>query len=590
LRYEFKSSRGSLVKPAEQHQRYRPPGELESVEQATIELMPEPVAREQLCLPLAKVGEVLHVATNNAGDVLMQDKLRFLLNCDVRLHFFPVAEILAAINFHYGSDSHESSDSLLQEFTDTAIDFTETEQDADVAYAYLASPKNAANSHYAPRRARYKRNRMQAAANSQTKDEIIGGNHGMFFYTIREGQKTLVYRLNGQIDLVEGPARVWRGFSRFSPMKHTVAHPGEFLIVSFHDGTQQHLEGPAETWLDPRVHSKIECKEGLAMGAKEAVVVYGPGEDGNTKRRIVNGPGLFVPEPGEWLHEFSWHSSIGGSKGVEKVPNGLKFQKLWLMPDQMYHDVRDVRTADDAVLIVRLMIFFELLDIEKMLDATHDPIGDFINAATSDVVEFTGKRTFDQFKQQTEQLNELSTYSQLLHRAAQSGYRINNVVYRGYGAPDSLQKMHDEAIQARTKLQLEKATETQSQELEDYRLECQVDRSRRRRDEQTAEVEHDLELREKRDQAELESEQRLADFRRDVKLHDAESEAAILDKNNELQRVHLQQLKKMGVDLTDYLTQGRADQVIELRGRQSSAPHLHLTQRNGEKKKQGAKK
>ena len=236
------------------------------------------------------------------------------------------------------------------------------------------------------------------------------------------------------------------------------------------------------------------------------------------------------------------------------------------------------------------MIFFELLDIEKMLDATHDPIGDFINAATSDVVEFTGKRTFDQFKQQTEQLNELNTYSQLIHRAEQSGYQINNVVYRGYGAPDSLQKMHDEAIQARTKLQLEKATETQSQELEDYRLACQVERSRQRREEQTAEVEHDLQLREKRDQAELESEQRLAEFRRTVKHQDAESEATTQQRNNQLQREHLQQLRDMGVDLTDYLTQGRADQVIELRGRQSSAPHLHLAQQNGARTKAGSGK
>src|SRR5438445_4665589 len=104
---------------------------------------------------------------------------------------------------------------------------------------------------------------------------------------------------------------------------------------------------------------------------------------------------------------FSWHASRGGHKGVEKVPNGLVFQKLWLMPDQMYHDVHDVRTADDAVLSVRLMIFFELVDIERMLDATHDPIGDFVNAATSDVVEFTGRHNCEQFKRTTAKLNEM---------------------------------------------------------------------------------------------------------------------------------------------------------------------------------------
>ena len=164
-----------------------------------------------------------------------------------------------------------------------------------------------------------------------------------------------------------------------------------------------------------------------------------------------------MPRPGEWLHRFVWHASEGGSQGVKKIPKGLVFHKLWLMPDQMYHDVTDVRTADDAVLTIRLMIFFELQDIDRMLETTHDPIGDFVNAATSDVVDFTGRHDFESFKQHTDRLNELETYRQFTSRAGQCGYRINKVVYRGYGAPDRLQQMHDQAIEARTKLQLEQA-------------------------------------------------------------------------------------------------------------------------------------
>ena len=37
--------------------------------------------------------------------------------------------------------------------------------------------------------------------------------------------------------------------------------------------------------------------------------------------------------------------------------------------------MREVRTKDDTLLRVKLMIFFELNDIDKMLDNTHDPIG-----------------------------------------------------------------------------------------------------------------------------------------------------------------------------------------------------------------------
>src|SRR5262249_599113 len=160
-----------------------------------------------------------------------------------------------------------------------------------------------------------------------------------------------------------------------------------------------------------------------------------------------------------------------------KIPNGLVFQKLWLMPDQMYHDVIDVRTADDALLTIRLMIFFELRDIETMLNATHDPIGDFVNAATSDVVDFLGRLDFEAFKQHPDRLNDLATYKQLAERAQQCGYLITKVVYRGYGATDALQRMHDQAIESRTRLQLEKATQQQAQQLEDYKLDQQLMRS-----------------------------------------------------------------------------------------------------------------
>lgn len=397
----------------------------------------------------------------------------------------------------------------------------------------------------------------------------------MFFFTVEEGQKVLMHCRNGTIEVLSGPCRRWIGSRRFQPMEHYVAHPGEFLILRFRDGRQQHLIGPAELWFDPRVHLSVEKEDGLQVSAKEAVVVYSQAKNsGAISRRIVYGPTLFTPEPGEWLHRFSWHASRGGSQGVSKKPNALVFHKLWLMPDQMYHDVPDVRTADDAVLTIRLMIFFELLDIERMLDSTHDPIGDFVNAATSDVVEFIGRRDFEGFKRETEKLNELETYKQLARRGQQCGYRITNVVYRGYGAPPSLQQMHDQAIEARTRLQLDRATEQQAQELENYKLECQLQRAGKRRTEQTSEVEHDLQLAAKRGEAQMREAEAKRRFSRQERQRDADLQAEIRRNEDARQREHLTALKEMGVDLTAYLTQGRADRVIELRG--GVDPHIHL--------------
>ena len=95
----------------------------------------------------------------------------------------------------------------------------------------------------------------------------------MFFYTVEEGRKALAYRKGGKIEVIEGPARVWKGWSRIVPMKHHVAHPGEFMLIRYHDGTQEHRKGPAEAWLDPRIHEDIAVQQGLTLAAKEAVVV-----------------------------------------------------------------------------------------------------------------------------------------------------------------------------------------------------------------------------------------------------------------------------------------------------------------------------
>ena len=55
------------------------------------------------------------------------DKLRFVLNREIEVSLAPKEAIVEAINKYYGSASSEteSVDSMLQEFTDTAIDFAE---------------------------------------------------------------------------------------------------------------------------------------------------------------------------------------------------------------------------------------------------------------------------------------------------------------------------------------------------------------------------------------------------------------------------------------------------------------------------------
>jgi len=97
-----------------------------TVPQEVVELLPESVARENTIFPLEESGNALRLATSDPTDMDLQEKLRFILNRDIEMSLAPRGQIVEAINRHYGLSDGESADSMLQEFTDTAIDFTET--------------------------------------------------------------------------------------------------------------------------------------------------------------------------------------------------------------------------------------------------------------------------------------------------------------------------------------------------------------------------------------------------------------------------------------------------------------------------------
>jgi type IV pilus assembly protein PilB len=97
---------------------------------AVVELVPESVARENAVIPFSEENGALKVLVSDPNDFETFDKLQFILNRKIEIGVSTKESILEAINRNYGQVDGESADSMLQEFTDTAIDFTETEDDA----------------------------------------------------------------------------------------------------------------------------------------------------------------------------------------------------------------------------------------------------------------------------------------------------------------------------------------------------------------------------------------------------------------------------------------------------------------------------
>ena len=384
----------------------------------------------------------------------------------------------------------------------------------------------------------------------------------IFPKTIQDGEAVIRWNPNGTRDIIAGPTTIFAPFARIEPLQRRNAAEGQYLVITYRDGHTEHLPGPCNLWFDPLLHLTIDLREATHLDAHQAIVIYNEAQ-GKVTHRILHGPAVYIPTPTETLHQFRWHGDNGNGK---KIPGALKFEKLRVIPDQMYFDVTGVRTADEALITVKLMVFFELTNIEQMLRETHDPIADFINALTADVIRFAGECDFETFKIRAPELNKLPTYHALLEGAKRIGYRINKVVYRGYTASDKLQTMHDHAIETRTRLVLETEIEHQQQELTDLKQTREHQRAAQERREEERTQQHLL------DQTQKQHDQDLAFLR--------EQQAA--EKKHREEILHLKQeewnhLKELGIDLTAVLVakEHNPDKTIRLDTNKNTPLHLH---------------
>ena len=332
------------------------------------------------------------------------------------------------------------------------------------------------------------------------------------------------------------------------------------------------------------------------IDASEALVVYkhSTGSDKalstGVERRVVRGPARFIPASDEWVHTFEWSGMPKDGSKTTYQPRALKFTKLKVIPMTAYHNVNEVRTNDDTLITVKLMLFFELTDVEKMLDATPDPIGDFINAASSDVIAFCAAVSYETFLNETHKLNDVATFTQLAARAAHIGYTMEKVVFRGFQAGAKLQAMHDDAIQERTRLRLLEETQAQEQRAADLRLAAEQQRSAKEAQLKVEQTRLAAEISLKQQEAAI-VEQRLVDTAAQertkaehetavAKLREqGEAEVAIEKARNEEQLRVMREMKAQGVDITKVLVaqHHQSDNTIRLETGVSpgvSAPQL----------------
>ena len=203
-----------------------------------------------------------------------------------------------------------------------------------------------------------------------------------------------------------------------------------------------------------------------------------------------------------------------------------------------------------------VMVFMQLVDVEKLLNSTHDPVTDLKVSITADLTEFVSKCTLDQLKERTHELNDLKMFRQSTQRADQIGYKVSKVTYRGYGFSRDIDAMLKQNLVDETKLKIEKETAVKEQDIEDMKSLRRVDRHLKEKEAEVTTNRLDLDI-----------ERTRADERR------ASAKATTDD-----EMFYLEKLKAMGVDLTQYLVAQRqkpADTEVRITS-DEKAPVLHM--------------
>ncbi|MDO5554128.1 MAG: ATPase, T2SS/T4P/T4SS family [Planctomycetia bacterium] len=110
-----------------------------TIRPAILELISESIARENCVLPYEEEGDTLWVIVSDPNDIEIFEKLRFILQRPIDVLIASRSAIQESINLHYGQSVVESTDSMINEMTDTAINFTVIEDGSDAMDATAGS-------------------------------------------------------------------------------------------------------------------------------------------------------------------------------------------------------------------------------------------------------------------------------------------------------------------------------------------------------------------------------------------------------------------------------------------------------------------
>ena len=313
----------------------------------------------------------------------------------------------------------------------------------------------------------------------------------------------------------------------------------EYASIIYIDGNIKNIKGPETIINNTQIIKNIEVKKILFIESNELIVTHTINQQTfQTTRNIIKGPKYFIPLPTEKILNFIWSGTSKNSKYNIKQTNQLQFNVFKNISQQMYLDVLNVFTSDHVDLTIKLMIFYDFINIEKMLDNTNDPICNISTEIINLIIKNISNMTFDEFKNEFKNINTKINDNEY-ENLDRIGVKINKISLIGYEAPTILQEIHNNSLKEKMKIILDKEIIEGEELNKSYKLNEQLKRN-------LAEIKLNTENIE----ASLINEKQKHIF-----------EKYVMESKLNLELHKLNEFKKLGIDIVEYLT--KPDNKIE---------------------------
>lgn len=211
---------------------------------------------------------------------------------------------------------------------------------------------------------------------------------------------------------------------------------------------------------------KLKMFDRVRISEREVIVVVW--DDGKEKIIKWSDESEYLLNPAEEsLKQFYWTWSWENWPTWEKVANAIVFNKLRLDDSQTYFSFK-VRTKDNVVINLDLMLFYKISNIENIIKNTHDPLCEFYNKIQSEVLEEISKKTFDEFKEDTNE--QISGIEFLKQDSFESIWlKVSKVSLKEWSpVENNVQRVLEESAMVQSQKTLDKSEHERKMALLDY--------------------------------------------------------------------------------------------------------------------------